>query len=515
MATERLSMRKTREILRQKWTLERTHREVASSLNVGAGTVGDVMVRAKAAGLSSLAGIERLSDDELEAVLYGTRRPPAVERAVPDYAYLHAERRRPGVTLELLHLEYLAKHPDGYQYTQFCDKYRQWLSGRGLSMRQVHRAGEKLFVDYSGKRPHFWDGVTGERVECELFVAVLGASNYTFAEATLSQQGPDFIASHVRALAFLGGVPAALVPDQLKSGVTKACRYEPTIQRTYQELAEHYGTTVLPARPQAPKDKAKVEVAVQIAQRWILARLRHERFFSLCELNAAIALLLTDLNERRMRVYGTSRRALFEQLDRPELRPLPSERFVYGEWRVCTVNIDYHVMVEHHAYSVPHALVHHKVDARYSATTVELFYHGQRVAAHARSAQRGHHTTVAAHMPKAHQKHLQWSPSRLVTWAQTVGPSAAALVAAILEERRHPEQGYRSCLGLLRLGKRYGDERLEAACARCLALSARSYRHVDSVLKAGLDKQPLPEALSETAPPLPTHDNVRGPAYYH
>ena len=240
MATERLSMRKTREILRQKWTLERTHREVASSLNVGAGTVGDVMVRAKAAGLSSLAGIERLSDDELEAVLYGTRRTPAVERAVPDYAYLHAERRRPGVTLELLHLEYLAKHPDGYQYTQFCDKYRQWLSGRGLSMRQVHRAGEKLFVDYSGKRPHFWDGVTGERVECELFVAVLGASNYTFAEATLSQQGPDFIASHVRALAFLGGVPAALVPDQLKSGVTKACRYEPTIQRTYQELAEHY-----------------------------------------------------------------------------------------------------------------------------------------------------------------------------------------------------------------------------------------------------------------------------------
>jgi transposase len=436
---------------------------------------------------------------------------------MPDCRYLHSERRRPGVTLELLHLEYLEKHPGGYQYTQFCEIYRRWLSQRGLSMRQVHRAGDKLFVDYAGNKPHYVDGHTGERVEVELFVAVLGASNYTFAEATRSQRGPDFIGSHVRTLAFLGGVPEAIVPDQLKSGVTTACRYEPGVQRTYEEMARHYDTTVLPARPASPRDKAKVEVGVQIAERWILARLRNETFLSLEALNVRIAELLDDLNERTMRVYGTSRRALFERLDRPALRPLPSERFVYGDWKRCRVNVDYHVEVDHHYYSVPHALVHEEVEARLSAMTVEVFHRGQRVASHRRSGERGRHTTVAEHMPKAHQKHLEWSPSRIVNWAQTIGPSTAALATAILAERRHPEQGYRSCLGILRLGKRYGNDRLEAACARALAVCARSYRHVDSILKAGLDRLPLPEPAVPAAPTadIPDHENVRGRNYYN
>jgi transposase len=510
-------MRKTREILRQKWTMGRSHRDVAASLGVSAGAVGEVVGRARRAGLSTRAELEALTDEALDTLLYGVRRAPVTERPLPDCASLHVERRRAGVTLELLHMEYLEKHPDGYQYTQFCEIYRRWLSLRGLSMRQVHRAGEKLFVDYAGKRPHYFDAATGERVECELFVAVLGASNFTFAEATRSQRGADFIGSHVRALAFIGGVPEAIVPDQLKSGVTTACRYEPTVQRTYQEMALHYGTTVLPARPASPRDKAKVEVAVQIAERWILARLRNETLFSLVALNVRIAELLDDLNERTMRVYGTSRHALFERLDRPALRPLPTERFVYADWKRCRVNVDYHVEVDHHYYSVPHALIHQEVEARYSAMTVELFHHGQRVASHPRSYERGRHTTTTEHMPKAHQKHLEWSPSRIVNWAQTIGPKAATLVAAILQERRHPEQGYRSCLGILRLGKRYGNERLEAACARALSVSARSYRHVDSILKAGLDQLPLPEPPAETSPaePIPSHDNVRGPNYYN
>ncbi len=433
---------------------------------------------------------------------------------MPDWAYFHAERKKPGVTLELLHLEYLEQHPAGYRYTRFCDLYRQWLARHPLSMRQEHRAGEKTFVDYAGQKPRLVDPATGTVTEVELFVGVLGASNYTYAEATYTQQLPDWLASHQRMFAFFGGVSAAVVCDQLKSGVTLPCRYEPGLQQTYEEFAAHAGTTILPARPKKPRDKAKIEVAVQVAERWILARLRHETFATLAALNARIRELLDDLNRRRMRHYQASRWELFTRLDRPALRPLPATPFVYGLWKLATVNVDYHVEVEHHYYSVPHALVHAQVDVRVSALTVEIFHRGQRVAAHVRSHIRGQHTTVTAHMPKAHQRHREWSPSRLIAWGATVGPQSAALVEAILASRPHPEQGYRSCLGILRLARRDGPGRLEAACARALAVGARSYRHVDAILKHGLDRCPLPEAGA--APPTRpvVHDQVRGSAYY-
>jgi transposase len=382
-------------------------------------------------------------------------------------------------------------------------------------MRQVHTAGEKAFVDYAGQRPTIVDSTTGEVIAVELFVAVLGASNYTFAEATRSQQSADWIASHVRAVEYFGGVPAVWVPDQLRTGVTRPCRYEPGVQRTYVVWAQHYQTVVLPARPAKPRDKAKVEVGVQVAERWILARLRHETFFSLAALNARIAELRTALNARPMKGYGgRSRRDLFEQFDRPALRPLPAERFVHGDWLEVRVNIDYHVDVDRHFYSVPHALVHATLDVRLSATTVEIFQRGARVWVHARSHQPGRHTTVVAHMPKAHRAHQEWSPSRLVRWGATIGPETATLVEQILASRPHPEQGYRSCLGLLRLAKQYGPARLNAACARAVAVGARSYRHVDSMLQHGLDQAPLPLDAPIARPAIP-HDNVRGPAYYH
>lgn len=512
MATERLSMRNTREIFRQKWTLGRSHREVCRSLGISIGAVSGAIARAIAAGLD-WAAVQALTDEALEAKLYPSVLA-ASERPEPDCTYLHVERRKPGVTLELLHLEYLEKHPNGYRYTQFCERYREWLDKRRLTMRQEHRAGEKLFVDYSGKKPHIVDPNTGEVIEVELFVAVLGASNYTFAEATRTQRGPDFIASHVRALAFLGGVPAALVPDQLKSGVIVACRYEPGIQRTYEELAQHYGTAILPARPGHPRDKAKVEAGVLVAQRWILARLRHETFFSLEALNERIGELLEELNDRPMRVYGASRRELLERIDRPALRTLPPEAFAYAEWRKARLNIDYHAEVDHHFYSAPHALVHEELEARLTAITVELFHKGERVASHLRSYQRGRHTTVDEHMPKAHRAHAEWSPSRIVSWAATIGPSTKALAEAILAERRHPEQGYRSCLGILRLGKQYGKERLEAACTRAFAVRARSYRHVESILKNNLDRIP-PSAKAPAAGPPADHENIRGGDYYN
>ncbi len=513
MATERLSMRNVREILRQKWVMGRSHRQVALSLGVSAGAVGAAVSRASGAGLS-WSQVEALTEDELEARLYGQDAAAGGSRGVPDCSYLHAERRRPGVTLALLHVEYLEKHPNGYRYTQFCEIYRRWLSRRRLTMRQVHRAGEKMFVDYAGKKPHIVEAATGRCIETELFVAVLGASNYTYARSTLTQQSCDFITSHVRTFEHLGGVPGAVVPDCLKTGVTLACRYEPAIQRTYEEMALHYGTTILPARPAAPRDKAKVEVAVQVAERWILARLRNQTFFSLAELNERIEQLLEDLNNRPMRLYKASRRELFERLDRPALRPLPATAFIHGEWKFARVNIDYHVEVDHHYYSVPYQLVHEKMEVRLTAGTVEIFHKGQRVASHARSYRRGGHTTLAEHMPRSHQKHLEWTPTRIIHWAGSIGESTRSLVEAILAERPHPEQGYRSCLGILRLAKRYGPERLDAACRRAVACRARSYRHVESILKNGLDRVAATSPSPEPAHPTGSHENIRGGDYY-
>lgn len=513
MATERQQMRKIREVLRLKWELKKSHREVALALGVSAGGVGEILRRAAGANVSP-AMLAELSDEALEAKLYGAP-SSATRRALPDPAWIHLERRRPGVTLELLHLEYLQREPNGYRYTQFCQHYRDWLGKRGLTMRQEHRAGEKLFVDYSGKKLQIVNAETGESVDVELFVAVLGASNLVYAEATLTQRGPDFIASNGRALEFIDGVPGAIVPDQLKSGVTRSCIYEPEVQATYAEFARHYGTAIVPARPGHPRDKAKVEVGVQVVQRWILARLRNRRFFSLDELNDAIAELLIDLNDRPMRLYGESRRALFDRLEKSALRPLPAQRFEYGVWKQVRVNIDYHVEVDHHFYSVPFTYAREAVEAWATATNLEIFRRGVRIASHTRSMARGRHTTDSTHMPKSHRAHAEWTPSRLQHWASGIGPQTAALITAILEERRHPEQGYRSCLGILRLAKRHGAERLEAACARGVAVRARSYRNIKSILEHGLEAIPTSADGPAASPPVVVHENVRGGGYYN
>jgi len=503
-------MRKTREILRLKWAEGRTHRETARSLGVGLGTVGNLMVRARQKGLT-WEGVCTLSDEALEGILY---RAPAVtiSKHRPDPAWIAQELRRPGVTLELLHLEYLEQHPDGVRYTAFCDHYRRWKKQQRLSMRQVHKGGDKLFVDYSGKKPSVVDPATGEVTEVELFVAVLGASNFTYAEATRSQASADWISSHVRALAYFEGVPKALVPDQLKSAIGRADRYEAVPQRTYEELSQHYGTVILPARPRKPKDKAKVEVGVQVVQRWILARLRNHTFFSLAALNRRIRELLDELNDRPMKGYGEkTRRAMFESYDRPYLKPLPQHRFEYAEWSRVKVNIDYHVEVKGHFYSVPFQLRGLHLEARATSTTVEVFQRGQRVAVHARYHRKGFHSTQSGHMPKAHREHLEWSPTRIIRWGASVGPHTERLVTQILESRPHPEMGYRSCLGILRLAKRYGRERLERASEKSVNAGGRSYRHVHAILKNGLDRV----AEIPKQPELPiVHRNVRGPEYY-
>ena len=503
-------MRNCREIVRQKWLLGRSYRSISASVGVSVGAVSLALTRATDAKLTWEA-VQGLDDAQLEARLYPSV-VAAAARPEPDCTWIHRERHRAGVTLELLHHEYLERHPDGLRYTTFCDRYRDWLGRRGLVMRQVHVAGDKAFIDYSGKKARIVDPTTGEVIEVELFVATLGASNLTYAEATNTQRGPDWIASHVRTFEYFGGVPAALVPDQLKSGVTRACRYEPDVQRTYEELAQHYGTTVMPARPMHPRDKGKVEVGVQIAQRWLLARIRNEVFHSLSALNGRLRELLVDLNGRTMRRYGKSRRALFEEIERAALRPLPGVRFEYADWKKARVNIDYHVSIDGHLYSVPYRLVHEEVEARLTGEVVEILHARVRVAAHRRSPMKGGFTTLADHMPSAHRAHAEWTPSRILTWAGKVGTATRELCDAILADRPHPEQGFRSCLGILRLGKRYGEVRLEAACSRALRVRARSYRHIESILKNGLDR--VVAADEQTSLPL-THENVRGRGYYH
>jgi transposase len=514
MATERLAMHRVKEVLRHKLALKRSHRETARALGISAGVVAATLARAALLDLD-WSTIEALTDDELEVRLYGPRGGSRdADRPLPDPAAMHVELRRAGVTLQLLHLEYLDRHPDGYRYTKFCEVYREWLARRSPSMRQVHVGGDKMFVDYSGKKPHYVEAATGEVVEVELFVAVLGASNYTYAEATHTQSVPDFCASNTHALTAFGGVPRAIVPDQLKAAVVKADRYEPGVQRTFAEFGRHYGTTILPARPLSPRDKAKVEVGVQIAQRWILARLRNETFHSLGDLNARIRELTADLNGRVMRDYKATRAELLERLDRPALGPLPQAPFEHAAWKLVRLNVDYHAEVDGHFYSAPFTLAHEALWARATTTTVELLHATGRVAVHARSYVKGGFTTDPRHMPAAHQRHAEWKPSRILGWARTVGPMTEKLAETILAERRHPEWGYRSCLGLFRLAKRYGDARVEAACLRALEHGARSYRHVASILQHGLDRVAPSDEAPRGEPPL-VHENVRGPDYYH
>jgi transposase len=431
---------------------------------------------------------------------------------MPPLEYLHQELRKKGVTLQLLWHEYKEKHPEGYQYSQFCRIYRQWVGKLDPCLRQEYRAGEKLFVDYAGETMGITDPQTGQIHQAQIFVATLGASSYTFAEASLCQDFPSWIRSHVHAFEFFGGVAEILIPDNLRDAVTRSCRYEPDLNATYREMAEHYGAVIISARVKKARDKAKVESVVLQVERWVLAPLRHRTFFSLGDLNEAIAEKLEALNRRPFEKLPATRRSLFETLDRPALKPLSAHRFTYAEWSRARVNIDYHIEVDHHYYSVPYRLIHKRVDVRLTHTTVEAFFKSQRVALHRRSCLKGRHTTLVEHMPKAHRRYLQWTPSRMIRWAGQIGPQTQHLVTRILESRPHPEQGYRSCLGLLRLGKRYSPERLEKACARALAFRATSYKNVESILKNGLDQQSM--ASPPTGPVPQEHENLRGKAYY-
>lgn len=514
MPAHPLAMRKLKDVLRLKFAAHLSQRQIAAALRLSVGVVNKYLLAAQQANLSWPLP-DDLSDDQLHRMLFPAPPPPApLKFAAPDFPTIHQQLNRKGVTRALLWEEYAQANPErAYHYTQFCVLYREWRAKLRASLRQTHRAGEKLFIDYAGQTVPVHDRLTGQVQPAQVFVAVLGASNYTYAEATFSQALPDWIAAHVRALAFFGGAPELIVCDNLKAGVSKACRYEPDLNATYAEFAAHYGLAVLPARPYKPKDKAKVEVGVQVVERWILARLRQQTFFSLAELNAAIKELIGDLNQRPFKRLPGSRASQFALLDQPALKPLPAQAYEYAEWQSKRVGLDYHIAVEGHYYSVPHALLRQAVEVRLTAKLIEVYCRGKRIASHVRSQQVGAATTVFDHMPVAHQKHQSWTPAGLRRWASEVGPQTQALVSRLLDSKPHPEQGYRSCLGLMALAREYGQARLEAACQRAVAIGSPSRRSVADILKSGLDRLPV-ESPDESLPPTRLHANVRGAAYY-
>jgi transposase len=503
-------MRRTKEICRLA-AASLTGRAIARSLGASSSTVGDAIARLKAAGLT-WEHVETMSESELERRLYREHGQVAPDPREPDWGRVCEELRGRHVTLQLLWFEYRSEHPGGYGYSWYCERYRAWLKKADPVMRQTHAFGEKLFVDWAGNTVDIVDADTGEVTAAHLFVAVLGASNLMYVEAFRNEETAAFLAGHVDALAYIGGVPALLVCDNLKTGVTRADRYDPDINTDYADLATHYGTAILPARVRKPRDKAKVEAGVLVAYRLILAPLRKRTFFSLAELNEAIAELLEVLNDRPFKKLSGSRRSVFLKHEAPLLRPLPEHPFRYREHRSAKVGIDYHVEVAAHRYSVPYHLIGQRVEVFIDESTVEIYHRGQREALHARSRIRGGFSTMPEHMPSTHRAYAEWTPARIESWAATVGPACAAFAARIMASRAHPEQGFRSCRGLLALARKHGDGRLEAACERALACGANRYQSVKSILEKGLDTVALP--TPPKPPPVPEHDNLRGPDYY-
>jgi len=512
MARERLSMRKVREILRLKFDCNFSLREISNSCSIGRSTVADYLSRAQSANLGWPIP-DHLSDTDIYDLLFKNRDHKSVnKRNMPPMEYIHNELKKKGVTLQLLWYEYKQNHPDGYQFSYFCELYQHWAKKLDIALRQRHNAGEKLFIDYAGHTVPIKNSETGETTDAQIFIATLGASNYTFAEASFSQSLPHWIKSHIHAFEFFGGVPQILVPDNLKSGITHPSRYEPDINPTYHDMARHYNTAVIPARVRKPKDKAKVENAVKFAENRIIAALRNHTFFNLAELNKAISQKLVELNNRKFQKLDTTRREMYEKIDRPALKPLPAIKYEYAEWKKVRVNIDYHIEFDRHYYSVPYQLRKEQMDVRYTDTSIEVLFKNKRVASHLRSYKAGDFTTCRDHMPKSHQKYLEWTPSRIINWAAKTGPQTAQLVMGIMNSRRHPEQGFRACMGIMRLGKRYSTDRLEKACKRAVSIKSYSYKSVESILKKGLDKVPL--QLDQTEVKSIDHPNIRGNRYY-
>ncbi len=511
----RITLKKIREILRLKFEIGLHHRAIGRMVNASPGSISIYSSSFQQQGIK-WPQIKNMSDDEINNILYKKRSTQAKPAFIkPDFERIHQELQLKTVTLQLLWEEYSAIYKEkAYGRAQFCKMYKKWSNKLKATMRQIHKAGDKLFIDYAGSTVPIVDGHSGEIKEAQIFVAVMGASDYIFAEATWTQTMPDWVSSHVRAFSYFKGVPALCVPDNLKSAIAKACRYEPEANNTYLEMLKHYGTAVLPARPRKPKDKPKAEQGVQLVGRWILAKLRHQQFFTLFELNQAITKLLIEANSKNFQKLPGSRLSQFEAIDKPALKPLPATPYVYAKFKRVHLAFDYHIEADGHYYSAPYQLIKEPIEVRITENVIEIFNKNTHVASHIRSYRRGAHTTIPEHMPTKHRKHMEWTPNRLLDWACSIGQKTLHLTKHLIEVKAHPEQAYRACLGLLNLARRYGKERLEAACNRAIHYHTLTRRSVAEILKGGLDKQPLPETTPSESKSNNHHENIRGSAYF-
>lgn len=498
-------MRMITEVLRLHYSCGLSYKQISKSLGCSRGAVSEYIHRAQAAGLSWPLPAE-LDDAQIEQRLFPPG-PKVRSKPLPDFGYVHTELKKKGVTLVQLWAEYREEHPDGYGQSQFCEHYGRFAKTLNLSMRQEHKAGDRAFSDFAGKTLLITNPNTGEVKPAHLFVSTLGASNFTFADLFWDESAESWCNGHAAAFSYFGGCPRIVVPDNPKPVVTKACPYEPDINPSFAQMAAHYDVAVIPARVRRPKDKAKVEAAVGLATRWILAVLRNRTFFSLAEARVAVRELVDKLNDRPFKKIPGSRRSLFESIDRPALKPLPAMPYEYAHFKKAKVNIDYHVEYDKHYYSVPYQFRGDEVEVRATATAIEVFRKGKRIASHARSFAEGKATTLIEHRPKSHQQYGDWPPDRIINWAQKIGPCTAALVDAIMARHNYPELGYRSCLGILRLAKNFDEDRLEAACRRALAIRGLSFKSVKSILDSNLDQRPLPERPHQLSI---VHSNIRG-----
>lgn len=505
-------MKLVREILGLKFTDDKkSNREIARIHSISKSTVATYVSRAEVGGIKSIEDLNRTDDENLYALIFPhpIQAPKEIEI---NFDHIHKELTRPNVTLMLLWKGLSENNKNFISYSRFCYLHKEWKKSKDISMKQIHKAGEKLFIDYAGTTvPVVVNRKTGEVHEAQIFVSCLGASQLTYVEATWSQNSKDFINSNIRSLEFFGGVPELFVPDNLKSAVNIASKYEPVINQSFRAMVKYYGGVVIPARAYRPKDKAKVESAVLIASRWILARIRDHKFFSLDELNQTLWDLLEEFNNAKFQKLNYSRRSLFEEVEKSALKELPASRYVVAEWKRAKLNIDYHVQLEGCYYSAPYRLRGEDLECRYTDTTVELFSKGNRVATHARSHKEGHVSTNPEHMPKAHREHLEWSPSRMLEWGKTIGPFTECCFKKLMDQSEHPELAYKACLGIIGLGKKYEKERVENACERGFRLGAVSYRSIKSILEKGLDHV---KVYGEQQDLELEHENIRGKDYY-
>ena len=514
MPRKKITMRKIKEIFRLKYQLNLSNSKISKSLMISKSSVSKYIDYASEKGLS-WEQVKDLSETELKNLLFfeEDKITNKSKKQLPDWKSVFEELKQKGVTLLLLWNEYKEEYPDGYKYSQYCDLYKKWRKKLNPSMRQNHKGGEKLFIDYAGVKVPIINSVEGKIRGANIFVATFGASNYFYTEAHFEQTKKNWINAHVRAFEYFRGVSEILVPDNLKAGVTSPCYYEPDINATYHEMSEHYNIVVIPARVRKPKDKAAVEVCVQVIEQSILAVIRKRQYFSISQLNKDLRYYMEQINNREMKHIGKSRKELFEIVDFPNLKPLPQRDFIFTEWKKAKVGIDYHVRFDSNFYSVPYKYIHSNTDIKATERIIEVFLNGESIASHMRAYEVYNYITKEEHMPQNHQDMLKWTPKRIKDWANKIGTQTGLLISELIKSRAHPEQAYRSCLGILGLAREYDNNSLELACKRANHFGSLSYKKVKNILKSGLFQEDTEEAIiNETV--SSDHSNLRGKEYY-